>query len=423
MKIAIVGGGITGLVSAYLLSKKGHQVEVYEKENILGGLASFFKKSAWQWSLEKFYHHFFISDYSLFDLSKDLEIENKLIFKKPKTSILVDGKIYRFDNPQSILLFPKLNLLDKLRIGLTVAVLKLNSNWKILEKIPASDFINKTMGGNTYRLIWKPLLESKFGKEFLQIPASWFWTRIKKRSFALGYFEGGTETLIKNLEKKIIENRGEIFLNSEVITVKKIKDKLEIQTINKKASFDKVIVTTSPYCLKELAPDLNKEEKNYLSSLKFLGSLCLVLSLEKTFLKNGTYWLNINDSSYPFVAVVEHTNFMDKESYGKEILVYIGGYYAVNNPIFLLSKEKVQEKFVPFLKKINPELKIKNSWLFKEKYSQPVVSLNYSQNLPKITTSVPGLYWGSLHHVYPEDRGINYAIKLGEKIANEIQKN
>lgn len=423
MKIAVVGGGLTGLTSAYLLLKSGHQVIVFEKENSLGGLASSFKENGWAWSLEKFYHHFFTSDFALTNLVKDLKIEDKLFFKKPKTSVMVDGKIYQFDNPKSILLFPKLNIFDKARTAFVAAILKLNNNWKQLEKFPASSFIKKTMGKNVYKLIWKPLLESKFGKEFKTIPASWFWTRVKKRSFSLGYFEGGTQTLIDNLEKNIVKNKGNIFLNLEVKAIKKIKDKLEVKTKKEKVLFDKVIVTTSPTSLSEISPDLSKKEKVYLSSLKYLGSLCLILSLKKTFLKNGTYWLNVNNSSYPFVAVVEHTNFVNRKNYGNDVLLYIGGYYAADNPIYSLSKEKILKKFTPFLKKINPEIKIKKSWVFKEKYTQPVACLNYSLNLPKITTSVPGLYWASLHHVYPEDRGINYAIKLGETIANEILKN
>lgn len=37
MKIAIIGGGASGMVTAYLLDKYGHQVTVFEKQPILGG--------------------------------------------------------------------------------------------------------------------------------------------------------------------------------------------------------------------------------------------------------------------------------------------------------------------------------------------------------------------------------------------------
>jgi uncharacterized protein len=37
MKIAVIGGGASGIVTAYLLDKQGHQVTVFEREPILGG--------------------------------------------------------------------------------------------------------------------------------------------------------------------------------------------------------------------------------------------------------------------------------------------------------------------------------------------------------------------------------------------------
>lgn len=38
-KVAVIGGGISGLVSAYVLAKDGVNVVIYEKEDYLGGHA------------------------------------------------------------------------------------------------------------------------------------------------------------------------------------------------------------------------------------------------------------------------------------------------------------------------------------------------------------------------------------------------
>ena len=37
MKIAIIGGGASGMISAYLLDQQGHKVTLYEKQTALGG--------------------------------------------------------------------------------------------------------------------------------------------------------------------------------------------------------------------------------------------------------------------------------------------------------------------------------------------------------------------------------------------------
>jgi NADPH-dependent glutamate synthase beta subunit-like oxidoreductase/formate hydrogenlyase subunit 6/NADH:ubiquinone oxidoreductase subunit I len=40
-KVAIVGGGVAGMTAAYYLAKKGYRTEVYERQNIPGGMLSF----------------------------------------------------------------------------------------------------------------------------------------------------------------------------------------------------------------------------------------------------------------------------------------------------------------------------------------------------------------------------------------------
>ncbi|HUV72628.1 MAG TPA: NAD(P)/FAD-dependent oxidoreductase [Clostridia bacterium] len=427
MKIAIVGGGMTGLSAAYFLSRQ-HSVTLFEREETLGGLASCFQAGGWQWPLERYFHHFFTSDRQLLRLVKELGIEKKLIFRKPKTSIFIDGQIFHFDSPQSILSFPKLGMADKIRLGLVSALLKINPFWQPLENITAISFIKKTMGEKVFALVWQPLFESKFGTFAEQIPASWFWTRIQKRSFALGYFEGGTEVLIRALAEKISKNGGRIVVGKEIKQVRKDNQKFEVFFNKQKwpENFDRVIFTTSPQSVLKLYPHLTEKEKKQLAKLKSLGSLCLVLALKKTFLTKGTYWLNINNQRFPFVAVVEHTNFISPKHYANQHLLYVGGYYPAKHHYFSLNKKEVLAEFLPYLKKIKAEFDFKQnllgSWLFKDSYAQPIISLNYSKQILPVLLSTSGLYWTSLHHVYPQDRGVNYAIKLGKRLADEIKK-
>lgn len=426
MKVAVVGGGVTGLSAAYFLSKKNHQVVVFEKESFLGGLAACFKEEGWEWPLERFYHHFFSSDKEVLTIIKELDLESKLNFKKPKTSVLVDNQIYPFDTIQSIFAFPKLTFFDKTRLGLASMSMKFNPFWKPLEKITAYKFIEKTMGKNNFNLIWKPLLENKFGESAPQIPASWFWTRIKKRSFSLGYLQGSSEILFEKLAGAITQKGGQYLLNHQVDKIEKNNDKFEI-TVNQKKypqEFDRVIATLSPKIVNKIAPSLIDSKNN--QNLKSLGTVALVAELNESFLIDGTYWLNINDASFPFVAVVEHTNFINKKYYDGSVILYIGGYYPTTHQLFKQTDKEILDIFIPYLAKINPNYdfkkQLKKFWVFKEEYAQPIPTLNYLKSLPAIKTSTAGFYWGSLHHVYPQDRGINYGILLGKKISDEIEK-
>ena len=136
MNVGIVGAGFTGLSSAFYLTKKGHEVVIFEKDEKPGGLAVGYREKEWDWSLEKHYHHWFTNDDSVLKLAN--EIGHDVFTKRPKTSTFVGDKIYQLDSPTNLLTFDQLPLTDRLRTGVILAYLKYIANWKKLEKITAS---------------------------------------------------------------------------------------------------------------------------------------------------------------------------------------------------------------------------------------------------------------------------------------------
>jgi len=400
MKIAIIGAGITGLTAGYRLSQKGHRVAIFEKEKFSGGLVAGFKKRNWDWHLELFFHHLFTSDVHAKNLIKELGLEKKFIYLRPKTSIFKKGKISQFDSPLSVLKFPLLSFPERLRTGLITLFLKTYPDWRNFEKIKASLWLEKYYGRKAYRILWQPLLQSKFGEKAEEISMAWFWARIKKRSAQLGYLEGGFQLLIDKLEERIKNKGGRIYLYQEIKNLDEIKN------------FDKIIVTVP-------APQFFPEIK----LPKMLGAINLILELKEKFLEEDIYWLNINEEDFPFVAVVEHTNFIDKKHYGHHHLVYIGGYYPQNHPYFKKSAKKLLQIFKPYLQKINPYFNLSSVISLQSSvasHAQPVIPTNYSRIIPPHQTSLKNVFLANMQQVYPWDRGINYTIELGNKIANEI---
>jgi len=417
MRVAIIGGGLTGLTAGYYLTKNHHQVTIFEKNPYLGGLAASFQEKNWSWPLEFYFHHIFTSDKEVINLAKDLGLDQKVFFLRPKTSIFKDGRISQFDSPFSVLKSPLLSPTQKLQTSLVTAYLKFTNDWQGLEKITAAKWLKKFYGRKTYETIWHPLLRSKFGQNADQISASWFWARIKKRSFSLGYFAGGFQTLIDKLAEEIKRNGGKILLNFEL---KNLNDIYHL------SEFEKIIFTAPVSVFLKTAPKLPKDYEKQLKNLKMVGALNLVLILKEKFLTDNTYWLNINESNFPFVAVVEHTNFIDPKYYDGNHLLYVGGYYPQNHRYFKMSREQIFNEFLPYLQKINPffsyQLSAISYQLFKNQYAQPIIPIDYSKIIPPFKTPIPNLYLATMQQIYPWDRGINYAVKLGKEIANEILK-
>ncbi len=432
MKIGILGAGFTGLSSAHNLLKKGHQVFIFDNNSSAGGLAGGFKPARnasrsdaggeenWTWILEQHYHHIFTSDNSIKNLAKEIGIP--IYFKKPKTKSLIDEKIYPLDSPFDVITFKKLTLIERTRLGLVLTYLKLSPFQKWMEKISARDWLKKKLGKNIFELLWEPLLSAKFGEYKNDIPLSWFWARIKKRSQKLGYPEGGFQNLADALKKNIEKKGGKFYLQTEVKEIKSANNKVKISFDNKEEYFDKVIVTTSSSAFLKVVRDIPKEYLENLEKLKALSALTLVLIFEKPFLTDGTYWLNICRKDFPFLSVVEHTNFIDKKYYNNKHIAYVGKYLPINHPYMKMSADQILKIYDPYLRKINPNytLDATNYTLFKASFAQPVITLNYSKIIPSLETPVKNIYLANMQQVYPWDRGVNYAIELGEKVAKKL---
>lgn len=413
MKIAIIGGGLTGLSAGYFLVKEGHQITIFEKSGFLGGLAGSFSQKGWLWPLEFYFHHIFTSDKDIINLTKELGIENKLFFSRPRTSIFRSGQTFPFDSPFSVLKLPLLPFSQKLRVGLITTYLKLVSDWKKFEGFTADKWLKKYYGQKPYETLWEPLLKSKFGEQVDKISMAWFWARIKKRSQKLGYFKGGFQVLIDKLAEKIKENGGKILLNQEIKNLKEL------------VGYERVIFSGPIPVFLKIASGLPQNYRKKLQKLEMTGALNLVLILKEKFLTDNTYWLNINEPNFPFVAAVEHTNFINPKYYGGGHILYIGGYYPQNHRYFKMTKEEIFKEFLPYLGKINPNFNqsaINNYQLAMTQYAQPIIPTNYSKLLPPLETPIPNVYLATMHHIFPWDRGTNYAVKLGNKVANEVSK-
>ncbi len=427
MNITILGGGFTGLTAAYYLTKKNHQVTVFEKEKVLGGLASGFKSENWDWYLEKTYHHLFANDYDILNFAKEINFD-KIFFQSPETASLFNNEtmkqsnnlaIFPLDTPIDFLKFPYLNIADKLRSGIVIAFLKLSPFLSIYEKQTAEEFLKKTMGENVWNILWQQLFREKYGDYAGNILASFIWARIKKRTKNLGYVEGGFQILINYLVNLLKELRVNVLTGYGVESIKKRGNKF---TINN-TLYDVVISTLpTPVLTKVSQTIFPKSYLDRLSKIEYLHALTLILETDKPIL-DKTYWLNISTPKIPIMGIVQHTNFMDKKNYGGKHLAYLGWYLKRNDKLMNMEKDELVKFVYPYLKKINSNCSIVsllNCYVFKAPFAQPIFDKNFVKNKPSFITPVKNFFISNLDMTYPYDRGTNYAVKLGKEVAELI---
>ena len=429
MKIAIIGAGYTGLAAGYFLSKSGHAVTIFERDTEAGGLAAGFRPvrrrggKTWRWNLEKAYHHLFENDIDILSLSKELEISGELLLKRPLTAIFHNGKISQFDSPSTLLSFPGLSIVSKVRTAFLLGFLRINPFWKPLEKITAQSLFKAIGGEESWRVLWEPLMRGKFGSYEDTVPASWLWARVTKRTPRLYYFKGGFFTFVAALVKAIKKQKGSICLDTEVTSITQAKSGFQVSYGDTSELFDRVVLTVPSPVVKKIVPNFPRIFTDKLLSIDHLSAQTLILQTDTPIL-DKTYCLNINDRSFPFLAVVAHTNFMDKQYYGGKHITYIGNYLPPDHPYLKMTKDQLLRLFLPYIKKIQYSVfSIHNSFLFSAPFAQPVHTLNYSKLAPKFVTPIQGIYIASLDSIVPWDRGTNYAVKLGKDVAEFIATN
>jgi protoporphyrinogen oxidase len=443
MKAAVIGAGAGGLAAAYDLARAGHQVTLFEAADHVGGLAAGFKLQRWDWSVEQYYHHWFASDRHILGLIDELGLSQQVMFPWPTTAAYHQGRFYAMDGPLSRLLggwsfadrlpgagtlarglyalsFPGLSLADKLRYGLSALYLLLAPSWKPFERVTAHEWLTRWMGKRGYETFWEPLLVGKFGPHYRQVNMAWFWGRVKARTPRLGTFEGGFQSFMDLLAMRVQELGAALELNTAVRSIEgRPEGGVRLRLADEDRDFDQCLTTTSPSLLAKMAPGLPDSYLSGLLNLKSMGAVVLVLDLQQQLSTSGFYWHNLPKAAgFPFLALVEHTNYVPASHFDGDHIVYCGDYLDPAHEYFSLSESELLDRFLPALQRINPAFSrewVRQSWLFRTPYAQPVPPVNHSQSIPPLKTPMAGLWFASMSQVYPWDRGTNYAVEIARR--------
>ncbi len=427
--IVIIGGGFVGLSAAYDLAKAGLNVTVLEKQEQVGGLAASFDVGGAR--LEKFYHHLFTSDTAILDLVRELGGGDDIIARRTRTAMYCAGRIYSLSTPMDLLRFSPLGLLDRLRLGRMVLAARKVSDWHALENLTAREWLCQLAGRRVFETVWKPLLDGKFGPYADEVSAVWFWNKLKLRggsrqkggAESLIYFRGGFDSVLQRLQRAITAAGGRIIRNAEVTGLDVRNGNVRSVTAGGQQYPADVVLATQPLPVVAdlLEGALPAPAVAQLRQIQYLGNVCLVLQMDRPL--SDIYWLNVADREFPYVGIIEHTNFEPPATYAGRHIVYLSKYLPTTDALFTAGPKEVFELSCRHLRRLFPQFEpswVKRYDVWKSPFSQQIVSRHYSRLIPPSRLSIGGLYLASMAQIYPEDRGTNYAVRQGRQVAAQI---
>jgi protoporphyrinogen oxidase len=421
--VGVLGGGALGLGAALRLAQAGCQVTLIEREPHLGGLAAGF--AVGPSNLEKFYHHIFRTDTTIIRFIDELGLGERLLWGRPNTSTLSEGRIVSLGGIPDLLKLPLLQPVDRLRFLAGMAALKAIPNERIFDGWTAARWMPRLMGRRGYATMWEPILRGKFGARADDIAMSWLWSRVHERSLSLGYLRGGFQQLYDAFGARLTALGGRVLTDTAATAIRPAIDpagRIAVETAAGIEHFDQLLVTLPTRLFMRLAPDLPPDYVERYPGPDHYGAHVLILGLDRPLLRD-VYWLNINDRELPFLALVEHTNFLPAADYGGLHLVYLGNYLPMEDPLFTQPDTEILDRYLGAIRRIRPDLDpawVRQHWVFKAPFAQPIVTTDYLQRLPPHETPLPGVYLANMAHVYPQDRGQNYSLRLGERMAGAL---
>lgn len=431
----IVGGGIMGMTLAWRLTQQGKKVTIFEAAPELGGLTMSWKMPVpggdeVEW--DKFYHVILLSDNYTRTILKEIGLDDTIEWVETKSGFYMNGKLYSMSDTIEFLKFPTLNLIDKFRLGLTIIVASRIKNWKRLEKIPVTTWLRRWSGKNTFNKIWLPLLKAKLGDTYQKTSAVFIWATIQRlygarrsglKKEMFGYVPGGYKTVTERFKQKLLEAGVEIKTSHVATEVKAVENnRVQISfTDGIKHEFDKVVSTLPSALSAKLCSGLTESEVSKLGKIEYMGVICVAVLMDKSI--SPFYITNITDTWVPFTGVIEMSALVDKKYFKDHTLVYLPKYVISTDPMFAKSDEEIKTFFIDNFKKMYPWItddNLKFVGVARARHVITVLAENYSENLPGVTTSVPGVYIVNTSHILDGTLNVNETVKVAETKLKEI---
>ncbi len=426
--VAVIGAGFAGLAAAYELALQGFEPIVFEGDPQAGGLAASFLVNDKE--IERFYHFWYNNDPYLLDLVNELDLRDQVVTRPSPTGMYFAGSLFRLTTPWDVLRFKPLSLVNRLRLGWLVLAARRIKSWRELDHISAADWLKKMGGKETFRVVWEPLLVGKFGKYAYDVSAAWFWAKLVLRGASrnssgaesLMYFKGGFKALVDHLVKEIQRLGGQVRCGTPATRIETQDGTVKgVHTSDGFLACDAVIATPAlPIVAGLLGDDADPAYRVRLRQIKYLGNVCLILELDRSL--SDLFWMNVNDPSFPFVAVIEHTN-MDPMEDGSRHIVYLSKYLPVDDPAYTMGDAEFLDFTLPHLKRMFPEFSrkwIRDFHIWRAEYTQPLATVGYADLIPANDTPIRGLKIASMAQIYPEDRGTPHAVREGRAVARKL---
>jgi protoporphyrinogen oxidase len=427
-RVAVVGGGLTGLTLAYRLGQAGIGVDLYEGAPGLGGLAGDMEFDGQR--VDRFYHVILPTDDKVIGLAGEMGIaEEDLRFVPTGVGFFHHGRMESVSTIREFLRFGLLSLPQRIRLGAFVAYCQRISGWEKIDHKPLVPWVNRLAGRGVYERMWKHLLNAKFDDDVEGLSATWLWSRTRRMSGArrngsqefCGAIAGGYQTLCDRLAQAIEAQGGQIHTSTLVDAIE--PGDPAVVTVNGEARpYRMAVLTVLPPVARRLIGDTEGLALQGTPD-RYLGIACVLLKTRRSM--SPYYTINIADPEVGLTGIVETTRVLDPDGERDHALVYLPKYVNSDNPILDAPDEEVFDRFMRGFRRIfpdfDPETDLIAHKVMRARLAEPVHGIGAGGGVPgTFDDAWPGIAFASTAQIFPTVVSGQATIGLADRALEDI---
>ncbi|RKT55442.1 protoporphyrinogen oxidase [Saccharothrix australiensis] len=418
-RVAVLGGGICGLATAYRLARSGADVTLLEGSDQLGGLGTFFRwRNGW---VERFYHCLMPTDDDLLGLLGELGLRDAVRWRRTSMGMVVDGCHYPFNSALDLLRFRPLPPHDRVRFGVVSLLLRRLGRGKDLDRLRTEDWLRGVYGDRVWRRLLAPMFGSKFGAAFGDVPALYLWERLGRESnvSVRGYPAGGYKAVIDALASAI-ERAGGVVRTAAPVRRLAVDGGRALVTVAGGGTVpaDRVVSTLPLPVLREVAdadllpllPDVRLPYQGVVNALFFLRRPL-----------SPHYWAPVVRSGTDFDGVIGMSALTGPVD-GRH-LVYVMRYTDRESALYRADPRRIAARWTKQLVGLYPDLTsadVNDVRVFKAPFVEPVYPLGYLSRRPPVEVAGTPLLLATTAHVYPAVTSWNSSVGLANRVAGVL---
>jgi protoporphyrinogen oxidase len=422
MRVAVLGGGITGLACAYYARRAGLAPTVFEATQGAGVLSQRFASGDGE--LDCFHSGLSRRDLALCGLLAELGLLPRMVWREVATAVYLGGAVRAIQSTA----FPPLGGLSRRERLRTQLASRICRGWfhaeADLQRRSGREWLVRYYGARVYERAWLPLLRLRFGENAEEIPASVVWRLLRElfveQRDVQGHLLGGYAALCEKLRQSLADGGHPV---RTATPVRGIQPEGAGVVVTTDAGIEPFAAAISTLAMPDLAKIAPAAVLSHLPrpALEQRGVVSVVALLRRS--PGLPYRVVDLEGELGFEQVIAADQLLPAASFGRLHPVYLVQHCSVDGERYRAGDGELASAGRAALARLCPQLgdaDVESVRVFRAPHVDPVWRVGCAQRQMPLRVERSSLYLCSAAQAYPREAGSETSIVLARESVRRL---